>query len=56
MPDIQSSNMWLVYVAEDGTNHFQPWQDVSEVGTLIDEMGDDMEMIGWTTDVGDGNA
>ena len=44
-------NMWLVYTDERGKKHYQPWQDLVEVGTLIDEeSGDDMEMIGWTID------
>jgi len=47
---ISSGNMWLVYVADNGENHFQPWQDLMSAGTLIDpESGDDMEMVGWTT-------
>jgi len=47
---INSGNMWLVYVADNGENHFQPWQDLMSAGTLIDpESGDDMEMVGWTT-------
>jgi hypothetical protein len=46
---MNTSNMWLVYADTDGQHHHQPWQDVDTVGTLIDEQGDDMEMIGWTT-------
>lgn len=41
--------MWLVYADDDGGRHYQPWQDLTEAGTLINEFGNDMEMIGWTT-------
>lgn len=47
---IKTGGMWLVYVDAHGDNHFQPWQDLEESGTLIDpESGEDMEMVGWTT-------
>lgn len=47
---IETRAMWLAYVDRDGGRHYQPWQDVTEVGTLIDpDSGDDMEMVGWTT-------
>lgn len=47
---MNTSDMWLVYVAANGDKHFQPWRDVTSAGTLIDpETGDDMEMVGWTT-------
>lgn len=43
--------MWLVYVDSVGTYHYQPWRDVTSVGTLIDaDTGDDMELVGWTVD------
>ena len=42
--------MWLVYADDEGDWHYQPWQDLTESGTLIDQdTGNDMEMIGWTT-------
>lgn len=48
---VNEGPMWLVYVREDGQNEYQPWTDVVEVGTLIDpETGQDMQMVGWTTD------
>ena len=47
---IQTGSMWLVYIDLNGDNHFQPWEDVTTAGTLIDpDSGDDMEMVGWTT-------
>jgi len=47
---VETGNMWLVYADCNGDHHYQPRQDVAEVGTLIDpESGDDMEMVGWTT-------
>lgn len=43
--------MWLVYVAEDGTQHFQPWADIDTAGPLIDpHTGDDLQVVGWTTE------
>lgn len=42
--------MWLVYQDDAGNQHHQPWQDLPEVGTLIDpETGEDMPLTGWTT-------
>lgn len=47
--------MYLVYKDENGDLHYQPWQDVSEVGTLIEpDNGDDMEMVGWSLSTDDG--
>lgn len=47
---IETRDMWLVYIDEQGENHYQPWQNVETSGTLIDpDTGDDMEMVGWTT-------
>lgn len=41
--------MWLVYRDADGALHYQPWEDLMEVGTLVDPQTDeDMEMVGWT--------
>ncbi|MCK0441264.1 hypothetical protein MUG78_17840 [Gordonia alkaliphila] len=52
MAKTQSSAMWLVYVDEGGGHHYQPWGDLTEAGTLIDpENGDDMDLIGWTTEL-----
>lgn len=47
---IETGNMWLVYSGRNGGKHYQPWQDLDSVGTLIDEeTGEDMEMVGWAT-------
>lgn len=44
-------DMWLVYVdPADESVHFQHWRDVPEVGSLINEAGDDMDLVGWTLD------
>ncbi len=46
---VQEAPMWLVYIDDDGGLHYQPWNDLTEVGTLIDgDTGEDMQMIGWT--------
>jgi hypothetical protein len=46
---VNQGPMWLVYVSEDGENHYQPWTDLVEAGTLTDpETGEDMQMVGWT--------
>lgn len=48
-------DMFLVYEDHAGNLHHQHWNDVDEVGTLIegcdagDREGDDMTLIGWTT-------
>ena len=42
-------DMWLIYVDDNGERHHQHWRDISEVGNLIDEFGNDMDLIGWTT-------
>lgn len=45
---IHNSPMWLVYEDEQGNKHYQMWQDLTDVGTLIDpESGEDMPLIGW---------
>lgn len=44
------SPMWLVYVDATGKQHYQPWEDISTAGVLIDDDGEDMELIGWTDD------
>lgn len=47
---VETRGMWLVYVDFNGNRHYQPWQDLTSAGTLIDpESGDDMEVVGWTT-------
>jgi hypothetical protein len=44
--------MWLVYEDADHNRHYQHWSELMWVGTLIDpETGDDMEIVGWRTDV-----
>lgn len=49
---IETSQMFLVYKDEDGEYHYQSWEDVQECGGLIDpENGDDMELIGWVTEL-----
>ena len=49
---METGTMFLVYENEEGERFFQPWQDVDDVGTLIDpETGDDLSIIGWTTEV-----
>ena len=47
MAYIKSSDMFLVYEDSEGTRHFQHWLDLPEVGGLIDEDGEDMELVGW---------
>ena len=43
-----TASMWLVYRDDEGNFHEQPWQDIMEVGVLIDpETGNDWEIIGW---------
>lgn len=47
-----TEDMWLVYRSESGDSYFQPWQDLTTAGTLIDpDSGEDMELVGWTTDL-----
>lgn len=46
------ADMWLVYKDDDGVLHYQHWNDIGEVGTLIDpDSGDDMAIIGWTANL-----
>ncbi|HPE52970.1 MAG TPA: hypothetical protein PK852_02525 [Mesotoga prima] len=48
---INNGPMWLVYVDRNGDNHYQPWTEVEEAGSLIDPATDeDMTLVGWTTD------
>lgn len=50
-PTINRSSMWLVYKDDAGMKHYQHWNDTVDSGTLIDPFtGDDMELVGWTTD------
>lgn len=53
LPTEYSTNrMHLVYRGDDGTYYYQPWQDVAEVGGLVDpETDEDMDLVGWTTKV-----
>lgn len=40
--------MVLIYQNSEGDRYIQHWQDLTEMGTLVDpETGDDMELIGW---------
>lgn len=49
---IRTDSMWLVYKDEQGNEHFQNWQDLTDVGTLIDpETGEDMDLVGWVSDL-----
>lgn len=49
---MKTESMWLVYVDDENVKHYQPWQDIVESGSLIDlETGEDMEIIGWTTEL-----
>ena len=42
--------MWLVYRDDSGQYHYQPWEDLTECGTLTDgETDRDMDLVGWTT-------
>ncbi|MCV7174842.1 hypothetical protein [Mycolicibacterium sphagni] len=45
---MKATPMWLVYADEHGERHYQPWADVATAGTLSDDDGEDMELIGWT--------
>lgn len=52
MSTLGTSAMWLIYEDDDGdtvTRHYQPWQDVATAGVLINDIGNDMELVGWTT-------
>ncbi|KMV19645.1 hypothetical protein ACT17_06295 [Mycolicibacterium conceptionense] len=54
MANINTSEMWLVYQSDNGKYYAQPWGDVATAGGLIDpDTGDDMEVIGWTTNAAD---
>lgn len=45
---VSTTAMELVYRNEAGSEHTQPWGELTDVGTLIDpDTGDDMELIGW---------
>lgn len=45
---VRTDDMELVYRDAEGSEHRQAWQNISEVGTLIDsETGNDMELDGW---------
>lgn len=47
-----TEDMWLVYRDSQGHEHLQLWSDIPEVGGLIEwDTGDDMELIGWTTEM-----
>lgn len=44
---VNTSEMFLVYEDSQGEHHDQPYGTVVENGTLIDDEGDDMDIIGW---------
>ncbi len=49
MRKINTDNLFLVYVSEEGETFTQSIFDLNEAGTLIDpETGDDMVIVGWT--------
>lgn len=50
--EVSTDDMNLVFIDNDGNIHEQSWRDIDEVGTLIDDNGDDMSFAGSTTDVG----
>ena len=46
-----TSTMHLIYQNPQGQEFSQHWQDLTEMGTLVDpETGDDLELIGWHSD------
>ena len=48
---MNTTEMYLVYIDNEGNKHYQHWQDIEDVGTLIDpDTGNDMRMIGWTVE------
>ncbi|MCK0441266.1 hypothetical protein MUG78_17850 [Gordonia alkaliphila] len=48
MDEIQTGDMWLVYVDSEGGHHYQPWTEVVQSGSLVDPTTDqDMEIVGW---------
>lgn len=43
-----TNSMFLIYKDSEGRQFSQHWEDLSEMGTLIDpETGEDLELIGW---------
>ena len=48
---MNTTNMWLVYVdPSDGQRYYQHWNELTDIGTYVNEFGDDMELVGWTDD------
>lgn len=48
---INTSSMFLVYQDSEGRQFSQHWEDLTNMGTLIDpETGEDMELVGWHSD------
>lgn len=45
---IRTENMYIVYEDYKGEHHYQPYEDLTDSGTLIDDQGDDMTIIGWS--------
>ena len=50
--EINTTDMFLIYKADNGEHYYQHWMDVVNDGTLIDpETGEDMKVVGWTSSV-----
>ena len=49
MENINTGELYLVYMDSEGERHYQPWQDIVDSGTLTEPDGGDMEVIGWVT-------
>lgn len=47
MSEPKTSNMYLVYEDDKGEQFYQHWSEVVQNGTLTDDQGEDMEIIGW---------
>lgn len=48
---VNVTDMFLVYEDDNGEHHYQHWEDVVDVGSLIDpDTGEDMKIIGWTAE------
>jgi hypothetical protein len=56
---MNTAPMWLIYEDDDGetvTRHYQPWQDIATAGVLINDIGNDMTLVGWTTEAPGGST
>ncbi|SEC65354.1 Uncharacterised protein (plasmid) [Tsukamurella tyrosinosolvens] len=57
MANIHTGPMWLVYRSDTGKYFAQLWGEVPTAGGLIDpDTGDDLEVVGWTTNADDAAA